>query len=87
MDTPQQNPEGYAESDMTKKVGKIKADVLLIHGTSDDVVVWQHSLRMLKAGVTNRKIFDYLVYPGHGHNVSGRDRIHLYEAINRYLLR
>jgi len=87
MDTPQQNPEGYAESDMTKKVGKIKADVLLIHGTSDDVVVWQHSLRMLKAGVTYRKIFDYLVYPGHGHNVSGRDRIHLYEAINRYLLR
>ncbi len=86
MDTPQQNPEGYKESNTLNYVNNLKGRLLLIHGTEDPVVVWQHSLMFLKASVDNRKLVDYFVYPGHEHNVQGKDRVHLYEKITDYLL-
>jgi dipeptidyl-peptidase-4 len=38
----------------------------------------------LKKAVKEKVLLDYTVYPGHYHNVSGRDRVHLYDAIVRY---
>lgn len=84
MDTPQTNPEGFAKSNIGERIGKLKGDVLLIHGTSDDVVVWQHSLDLMQKAVKQKVLLDYSVYPGHFHNVSGRDRVHMYDAIVRY---
>jgi dipeptidyl-peptidase-4 len=84
MDTPQENPEGYEESNLLTKTKNLKGKLLLIHGTSDDVVVWQHSLDFLKACVDNGTQLDYFVYPGHLHNVLGRDRVHLMQKITDY---
>ena len=39
---------------------------------------------MLKACVDARTYPDLFVYPGHKHNVLGRDRVHLHEKITRY---
>jgi dipeptidyl aminopeptidase/acylaminoacyl peptidase len=50
----------------------------------DPVVVWQHSLLFVKACVDAGTFPDYFVYPGHPHNVIGKDRPHLYEKITRY---
>ncbi len=85
MDTPQSNPEGYAKINTLDKVSNLKGRLLLIHGTSDPVVVWQHSLMFLKACVENKKQVDYFVYPGHLHNVLGKDRAHLYEKVTDYI--
>jgi dipeptidyl-peptidase-4 len=84
MDTPEENPEGYEETNMNKLAGNLKSRFLIIHGDEDSSVVWQHSLSFLKACITARTYPDYFVYPGHEHNMMGRDRVHLHEKITRY---
>lgn len=84
MDTPDENPEGYQESNLLTKTGNLKGKLLMIHGTQDDVVVWQHSIKFLKACVDNGIQLDYFVYPGHPHNVRGKDRVHLMQKVTDY---
>lgn len=85
MDTPEANPDGYQKSDLTKRVGQLNGDLLVIHGTVDDVVVWQHSQKLLKSAVDEGVQLDYFVYPGHPHNVRGKDRIHLIQKVLDYV--
>ncbi|MBF1149482.1 MAG: DPP IV N-terminal domain-containing protein, partial [Cloacibacterium normanense] len=73
MDTPKENPEGYAKANLLDKVQNLKGKLLMIHGAQDDVVVWQHSVKFLKSAVDKGVQLDYFVYPGHPHNVSGKD--------------
>ncbi len=84
MDTPEQNPDGYKNASLLNYVDKLEGKLLIIHGTVDPTVVWQNSLSFLKKCVENGKMVDYFVYPGHEHNVSGGDRIHLYKKIAEY---
>ncbi len=84
MDKPRENPDGYKDADLKLKAGNLKGRLLLIHGDMDPVVVWQHTLGFLKACVDAGTYPDYFVYPGHGHNVVGKDRPHLHEKITRY---
>ena len=84
MDSPQQNPEGYKKANLLDKVQNLKGHLLMIHGAQDDVVVWQHSIKFLKAAVDNGVQLDYFVYPGHQHNVLGKDRVHLMQKVTDY---
>ncbi|GHU90317.1 prolyl tripeptidyl peptidase [Bacteroidia bacterium] len=84
MDTPQENKQGYENVSLLNLAGNLKGHLLLIHGDEDPTVVWQNSLAFLKACITARTYPDYFVYPGHGHNMAGPDRVHLYEKITRY---
>ncbi|PSL46060.1 dipeptidyl-peptidase-4 [Chitinophaga niastensis] len=84
MDTPQENPDGYAAANLLTKTKNLQGHLMLIHGTNDDVVVWQHSIDFLKACVDNEVQVDYFVYPGHLHNVLGKDRVHLMQKITNY---
>ena len=86
MDTPQENPEGYKENNLLDKVDKLKGKLLMIHGADDDVVVWQHSMLYLKNAVDKGVQLDYFVYPGHKHNVLGKDRVHLMQKITDYFV-
>jgi dipeptidyl-peptidase-4 len=84
MDSPQNNPEGYKKANLLDKVQNLKGNLLMIHGAQDNVVVWQHSMKFLKAAVDNGVQLDYFVYPGHEHNVSGKDRVHLMQKVTDY---
>lgn len=84
MDTPQTNPEGYAQTKLLDKTKQLKGKLLLIHGTDDNVVVWQHSIDFLRNAVSNGVQVDYFVYPGYEHNVRGKDRVHLMQKISDY---
>ena len=86
MDTPQENPEGYAATDLTKKVQNLKGKLLLIHGLQDPVVVQQHSVRFVRAAIDKNVQVDYMIYPGHEHNVTGKDRAHLYQKVTDYFI-
>jgi dipeptidyl-peptidase-4 len=86
MDTPQENKEGYDNNNLLKRIQDLKGKLLVIHGTNDDVVVWQHSLMLLKKSVEKNIQLDYYVYPGHLHNVLGPDRAHLMEKISNYFI-
>lgn len=84
MDDPQTNAGGYEKSNLLDKVKNLKGKLLLIHGTNDNVVVWQHSINFLKKSVDDGVQVDYFVYPGYEHNVRGKDRIHLMQKITDY---
>jgi len=84
MSTPEKNPEGYKNSSLIENAGKLKGRLLIIHDDMDDTVVLQHSIGFLKACVKANTYPDYFIYPGHPHNVSGPDQIHLHEKITRY---
>ncbi|WP_295211749.1 S9 family peptidase [uncultured Chryseobacterium sp.] len=84
MDTPQENPQGYATANLLDKVQNLKGKLLMIHGAQDDVVVWQHSVKFIKSAVDNGIQLDYFVYPGHPHNVIGKDRVHLMQKVTDY---
>lgn len=84
MDTPEENPEGYAESNLIERAGDLKGRLLLIHGGVDPVVLWQHSQLFVQSAVKRGTLPDYMIYPMDEHNVRGQDRVHLHQVICRY---
>ena len=84
MDTPQENPEGYELCSLENKTDKLEGKLLMIHCTTDPVVMWQHSLVFVENCIHNGKQLDYFVYPGHDHNVYGMDRAHMVTKITQY---
>ena len=86
MDTPAENQKGFDESSTLKYVKDLQGKLLLIHGTSDDVVVMQHNLALVKKFVEAQKQVDFFPYPMHKHNVIGRDRVHLMEKVLNYVI-
>jgi dipeptidyl-peptidase-4 len=86
MDSPEENKEGYETSNLLNGAKSLKDRLMLIHGTIDDVVVWQHSQAMVKKCVDEGVLIDYMIYPEHPHNVQGKDRLHLYKTVSRYLM-
>lgn len=85
-DSPQENKEGYDKNNLLNHVGNLKGKLLMIHGAQDPVVVWQHSIMYQKKAVEKGVQLDYYVYPGHEHNVLGKDRAHLMEKICNYFI-
>ncbi len=86
MDTPAENPKGFEENTVMKYAEKLDGKMLLIHGTSDDVVVMQHNLALVKKFVEAGKQVDFFPYPMHKHNVTGRDRVHLIKKVLDYAI-
>lgn len=86
MDSPLENKSGYEENNLLNHISKLKGRLLVIHGADDDVVVWQHSLKLLHKSVEAGVHIDYYVYPGHKHNVRGPERVHLMEKISNYFI-
>jgi dipeptidyl-peptidase 4 len=86
MDTPETNPDGYAKADLKNYINGLKGKLMMIHDTDDDVVVLQHAMSFLNAAIGEKKQLDYFTYPGHKHNVSGKDRIHLMTNVLNYIV-
>ena len=86
MDSPQDNKDGYDKNNLLNYVDKLKGKLLMIHGAQDPVVVWQHSVMYQKKAVEKGIQLDYYLYPGHEHNVLGKDRAHLMEKITNYFI-
>ena len=84
MDTPQENPDGYAAASLLDKAERLDGKLLIIHGCEDNTVVWQNSIEFIDACIKAGKQVDYFIYPHHEHNVRGYDRLHLYEKMFDY---
>ena len=84
MDTPGQNPEGYAKTSLMAKAKNLKGKLQIIIGYNDPTVVPQHALSFLKACVEAGTQPDFFVYPGEGHNMMGHASVHLHERITQY---
>ncbi len=84
MDTPEENPEGYAATSLIAQAKNLKGKLLICQGAIDPVVVWQHSLSFVRECVVNNIQVDYFPYPRHEHNVLGKDRVHLMDKVTLY---
>ena len=84
MDTPQANPEGYAETSLINKAKNLKGKLQIIIGTDDPTVVPQHALSFIKKCNEVGTQPDFYVYPGEGHNMMGHQSVHLHERITQY---
>lgn len=85
MDTPQQNPEGYAEASVIERAGELQGRLLLIQGTDDKTVMFSHSMRFLQACIDAGVLVDFMAYPMQQHGIRGADRLHLYRTMTRFL--
>lgn len=86
MDTPTENQKGFDEASTLNYVSNLKGKLLLIHGTSDDTVVMQHNLALVKKFIEAQKQVDFFPYPMAKHNVQGKDRVHLMTKVLNYII-
>ena len=84
MGTPQNNPNGYAESSLLPKAKNLKGKLQIITGMNDPVVVPQHCLNFLQECIKVGTQPDFFVYPGEPHNMRGHQSTHLHERISQY---
>ena len=84
MDTPQTNPDGFAQTSLIGKAASLKGKLLICQGAVDHTVVWEHSLSFVRECIKNNVQVDYFPYPCAEHNVTGRDRIHLMDKVTMY---
>ncbi len=86
MTTPQENPEGYDENSPINHVEKLKGNFLLVHGSGDDNVHVQNSMRLIEALVQANKQFDWAIYPDKNHGIyGGNTRLHLYTKMTEFI--
>jgi dipeptidyl-peptidase-4 len=86
MTTPQENPSGYDENSPINHVDKLKGDFLLIHGSGDDNVHVQNTMRMVEALVQADKQFELMIYPDKNHGIyGGNTRLHLYKKMTNFI--
>ena len=84
MDTPQQNPEGYAKASLIDKAKNLWGKLQIITGYNDNTVVPQHCLSFLDACIKAGTQPDFFAYPGEEHNMRGHASVHLHERITQY---
>ena len=88
LGTPEDNPQGYADSAVLPRVPNIDAPLLLMHGMADDNVLFTHSLKLIKALQDAGKPFELMTYPGAKHGLQERSvAIHRYRLILDFLRR
>ena len=86
MDTPQNNPSGYDDNSPLSHVDKLKGKYLLIHGSADDNVHVQNTMRMVEALIQANKQFEWMIYPDKNHGIyGGNTRLHLYNKMTNFL--
>lgn len=86
MTTPQENPSGYDENSPINHVDNLKGDFLLIHGTGDDNVHVQNTMRMVEALIQADKQFEWMIYPDKNHGIyGGNTRLHLYKKMTNFI--
>ena len=87
MQTPQENASGYDDNSPLNFVELLEGDYLLIHGTGDDNVHSQNTMRMVNALVEANKQFDLFVYPDKAHGIykGNNTRLHLYNKMTIFM--
>ncbi len=87
MRTPQENPEGYDLNSPLNYADQLKGKLLLVHGSADDNVHFQNTMRMVEELVQANKQFDWAVYPDKNHGIyGGKTRVQLYTKMTNFIL-
>lgn len=86
MRTPQENADGYDNESPFNYPELLKGNYLLVHGSADDNVHVQNSMRMIEALVQANKEFDWAIYPDKNHGIyGGNTRLHLFTKMTNFI--
>ncbi|MBX9681003.1 MAG: S9 family peptidase, partial [Gemmataceae bacterium] len=87
MGLPADNEAGYREGSPITHAGKLRGNLLLIHGTGDDNCRYQGTERLMDELIAKGKRFSVLPYPNRTHAIKeGRNTDqHLMETMTRFL--
>ena len=85
---PQDKPSAYPASGAVDEAVKIKDPLLVIHGMSDDNVVFDNATALIARMQSAAVPFEMMVYPGQTHRVGGPGiSVHLWRTIEDFLAR
>ncbi|MEY3921465.1 MAG: hypothetical protein RL634_1226 [Bacteroidota bacterium] len=85
MDTPKENPQGYAAGSIMAYVDNYKGLLRIYHGTMDDNVHLQNSLQLVRKLQDAKKHFEFMVYPGGRHGWGGNQSSHSTNENNMFI--
>ncbi|WP_031426038.1 S9 family peptidase [Flavimarina sp. Hel_I_48] len=86
MGVPQENANGYDENSPLSHVNELKGKFLLVHGSADDNVHLQNTMRLVEALVQANKQFDWAIYPDKNHGIyGGNTRLHLFTKMTNFI--
>ena len=85
MRTPQENPDGYANSAPLDKVADLKGELLIMFGSADDNVHIINAMQYIAKLHGQKRQFDMMVYPNMNHSINGCGvREPLYQRVLNY---
>ena len=85
METPQNNPQGYKNSNVLQHIQKAESHLLVIHGMADDNVLFSHSTQLFSKLQEKAQPFSMMIYPGKKHGIAGKNaRIHVFSTITEF---
>lgn len=87
METPQENASGYDDNSPINYADQLKGKYLIVHGSGDDNVHQQNTMRMINALVEANKDFEQAIYPDRTHGIyKGKNtRLHLYNKMTSFI--
>ena len=86
MRTPQENPQGYDLNSPLNYADQLQGKFLIIHGSADDNVHVQNTMRMVEALIQADKQFEWMIYPDKNHGIfGGNTRKHLYTKMTNFI--
>ena len=84
LETPEDNPEGYAASSAITYADQLADRLLIVHGTGDDNVHPQNTIALAAKLVQAGKPFEDAIYPRQKHGFRPPSMRHFYERMTRY---
>ena len=87
MRTPQENPDGYDLNSPLNYADKLEGKFLIIHGSADDNVHVQNTMRLVEELIQEDKQFEWMIYPDKNHGIfGGNTRRHLYTKMTNFII-
>ncbi|HEY1099449.1 MAG TPA: DPP IV N-terminal domain-containing protein, partial [Myxococcota bacterium] len=79
--------DAWATSNLVTKATSLSRPLLLVHGTADDNVLFEHTLQLVGALENEGKVFDLAIYPGKAHGIAGKSsQLHLHKTLTAFFV-
>ena len=87
MAKPSTNVEGYRNSSVLAAADQLHGKLLILHGTMDDNVHIEHSMRLIRELQRAGKDFQTMFYPQSKHKIEDPDqRYHMHRVMTDFVL-
>jgi dipeptidyl aminopeptidase/acylaminoacyl peptidase len=82
----EERPARYASASCLDKVDRIKAELLLVHGTNDVNVTFSCTMKLVHALAEAMKDYELVVLPEQSHALMGTGQIYTQERVRRFFV-